>query len=102
MLSATAARYEYKYLIPPTRIEAARTLMRPFMAPDRFACHKGLNFTEIHHDPDRLNHPLARSGGKDQVAAFEQRRDRMVVDGRGRAPHARHKTRHYAFPCAQV
>ena len=37
-----------------------------------FACHKGLNFTEIHNDPDRLNHPLARRGGKDAVATFEQ------------------------------
>ncbi len=37
-----------------------------------FACHKGLNFTEIHHDPDRLNYPQARRGAKNQIASFEQ------------------------------
>ena len=37
-----------------------------------FACHKGLNFTEIHHDPDRLNYPQARRGAKSQIASFEQ------------------------------
>ncbi|MEZ5597071.1 MAG: molybdopterin-dependent oxidoreductase [Pseudomonadales bacterium] len=37
-----------------------------------FACHKGLNFTEIHTDPDRLNHPLARRGARSGPAAFEQ------------------------------
>ncbi len=36
-----------------------------------FACHKGLNFTEIHHDPDRLNTPLRRRNGKDAAADFE-------------------------------
>ena len=36
-----------------------------------FACHKGLNFTEIHHDPDRLNTPLRRRNGKDTAADFE-------------------------------
>ena len=25
-----------------------------------FACHKGLNFTQLHNDPDRLNHPERR------------------------------------------
>jgi formate dehydrogenase len=40
------------------------------LAPDRehpvsagFACHKGLLAREIHHDPDRLNHPQRRRGG---------------------------------------
>lgn len=40
-----------------------------------FACHKGINFTEIHHDPDRLNHPLARRGtdkSANSIASFEQ------------------------------
>ena len=36
-----------------------------------FACHKGLNFTEIHHDPDRLNEPLRRTSAKDEPARFE-------------------------------
>lgn len=29
-----------------------------------FACHKGLYFVDIHHDPDRLNYPLRRRGDK--------------------------------------
>ena len=40
------------------------------LAPDRehpvtrgFACHKGLAGTEIHTDPDRLDHPLRRANG---------------------------------------
>ncbi|MEM9620387.1 MAG: molybdopterin-dependent oxidoreductase [Pseudomonadota bacterium] len=28
-----------------------------------FACHKGLNFTELHNDPDRLNYPQRRQSG---------------------------------------
>ncbi len=39
------------------------------LLPDRghpvhrgFACHKGLKFTEVHEDPDRLNHPRRRTG----------------------------------------
>jgi anaerobic selenocysteine-containing dehydrogenase len=28
-----------------------------------FACHKGLLAREIHHDPDRVNHPERRRGG---------------------------------------
>lgn len=38
------------------------------LKPDRdhpvskgFACHKGLNYLEIHNDPDRVNHPLRRT-----------------------------------------
>lgn len=34
-----------------------------------FACHKGLYFVDIHHDPDRLNHPLRRSTRRDASAA---------------------------------
>ena len=44
------------------------------LLPDRehpvhrgFACHKGLKFTEVHDDPDRLNHPRRRTG----AATFE-------------------------------
>ncbi len=36
-----------------------------------FACHKGLNFTEIHTDPDRLNFPRKRVAAKSQPAEFE-------------------------------
>lgn len=39
------------------------------LLPDRehpvhrgFACHKGLKFTEVHDDPDRLNQPRRRTG----------------------------------------
>ena len=35
-----------------------------------FACHKGLGFTEIHNDPDRLNHPRRRTTPKQAAAAF--------------------------------
>ena len=28
-----------------------------------YACHKGLAGLDIHHDPDRVNHPLARTDG---------------------------------------
>jgi anaerobic selenocysteine-containing dehydrogenase len=33
-----------------------------------FACHKGLNFTELHNDPDRNNHPQARTNLKSASA----------------------------------
>ena len=29
-----------------------------------FACHKGLNFVELHNDPDRNNYPMARTTSK--------------------------------------
>ena len=48
------------------------------LLPDRehpvhrgFACHKGLQFTEVHEDPDRLNHPRRRLSPKTEAAAFE-------------------------------
>ena len=45
------------------------------LAPDKthpvtrgYACHKGLHALHIHHDPDRLDHPLARTAqGLEQV-----------------------------------
>lgn len=47
------------------------------LLPDRehpvtrgFACHKGLGFDAIHHDPDRLNQPLKRVGARQPGAAF--------------------------------
>lgn len=36
-----------------------------------FACHKGLNFVDIHHDPDRLNQPLKRVSGRQEPGRFE-------------------------------
>ncbi len=35
-----------------------------------FACHKGVGFDAIHHDPDRLNVPLRRSNGKRDAGEF--------------------------------
>ena len=38
-----------------------------------FACHKGLNFIELHHDPDRINFPQIRCNSKaESVAQFEK------------------------------
>ncbi|HEY6881011.1 MAG TPA: molybdopterin-dependent oxidoreductase, partial [Polyangiales bacterium] len=36
-----------------------------------FACHKGLGFTAIHTDPDRLNTPLRRTTARAAEGAFE-------------------------------
>ena len=36
-----------------------------------FACHKGLNFVQLHDDPDRLNKPQRRISNKDERPAFE-------------------------------
>ena len=48
------------------------------LKPDRdhpvskgFACHKGIAYTDIHQDPDRLNHPLRRRNAKDAPGEFE-------------------------------
>ena len=48
------------------------------LLPDRehpvtkgFACHKGLNFVDIHHDPDRLNQPLKRVNSRGEPGQFE-------------------------------
>lgn len=38
-----------------------------------FACHKGLGFTAIHQDPDRLNVPLRRTNGRSVEGRFEER-----------------------------
>ena len=37
-----------------------------------FACHKGLNFTELHTDPDRINYPLSRVNDKSAEPEFER------------------------------
>jgi len=38
-----------------------------------FACHKGLNFVELHNDPDRNNYPMARTASKTSAdPEFEQ------------------------------
>ena len=46
------------------------------LEPDRdhpvskgFACHKGLNFIDIHNSPDRVNTPLRRVNAKDELPA---------------------------------
>lgn len=46
------------------------------LEPDRahpvskgFACHKGLNFLQVHNDPDRVNQPLRRSNPKQELPA---------------------------------
>ncbi len=46
------------------------------LEPDRehpvsqgFACHKGLNFIEVHTDPDRVNQPLKRVNPKHELPA---------------------------------
>jgi len=46
------------------------------LEPDRehpvsqgFACHKGLNYLQVHNDPDRVNTPLRRVGGKASLPA---------------------------------
>ena len=50
------------------------------LRPDRehpvsqgFACHKGLNYLDIHNDPDRVNYPLRRTSPRGaQPATFER------------------------------
>src|SRR5512139_2010394 len=37
-----------------------------------FACHKGLGFTAIHQDPDRLNVPLRRTSARAEAGHFEE------------------------------
>ena len=46
------------------------------LEPDRdhpvsqgFACHKGLNYLQVHNDPDRVNAPLRRTNPKDELPA---------------------------------
>jgi len=36
-----------------------------------FACHKGLGFDAIHHDPDRLNRPMKRINARTDAGQFE-------------------------------
>lgn len=62
-----------------------------------FACHKGLGFSAIHHDPDRLDVPLRRTNERGAEGRFARvtwdeaisdiaRRLRTIVDADG--PHA--------------
>ncbi|MCB1000031.1 MAG: molybdopterin-dependent oxidoreductase [Acidimicrobiales bacterium] len=67
------------------------------LSPDRahpvtkgFSCHKGLAAVDLHHDPDRLDHPQLRSAdgtwrdtGWDEAMAEVARRWRAVVDTHG-------------------
>ncbi len=48
------------------------------LSPDRehpvtegFACHKGIAGAAIHNDPDRVNHPLARTGDGFETVAWD-------------------------------
>jgi anaerobic selenocysteine-containing dehydrogenase len=37
------------------------------------ACHKGLSYIDLHHDPDRVNYPLKRKNSKtEEVGSFER------------------------------
>jgi anaerobic selenocysteine-containing dehydrogenase len=49
------------------------------LRPDRehpvsrgFACHKGLSYIDVHHDPDRLNHPMRRVSSAEGEPTFER------------------------------
>jgi anaerobic selenocysteine-containing dehydrogenase len=67
------------------------------LSPDRdhpvtqgFACHKGLAAVDLHHDPDRLDHPMLRSAdgswttaGWDDALAETARRLQAVIDLHG-------------------
>lgn len=55
-------------LVVETRVADQRVLS---IRPDRahpvsrgYACHKGTSFDAVHHDPERLDHPLARTNAK--------------------------------------
>ncbi len=67
------------------------------LTPDRdhpvtqgFACHKGLAAVDVHHDPDRLDHPMLRAADGtwtevdwDHAMAFTAGRLRSVIDQHG-------------------
>ncbi|MCR9096249.1 MAG: molybdopterin-dependent oxidoreductase [bacterium] len=66
------------------------------LRPDRdhpiskgFACHKGLLAREIHHDPDRANHPQRKTGAGFERASWDEAIDdiaarlRAIVDTHG-------------------
>ena len=50
------------------------------LTPDRehpvtlgFACHKGLAAVDVHHDPDRLDHPVLRAAdGARRTASWDE------------------------------
>ena len=44
-----------------------------------FACAKGIAALDIHHDPDRLNHPMRRDGERWVQASWDD-----AIDGRRR------------------
>lgn len=50
------------------------------LEPDRdhpvsggFACHKGLNFLQVHEDPDRVNHPIRRTNPRSELPGNYER-----------------------------
>ncbi|MCZ6508671.1 MAG: molybdopterin-dependent oxidoreductase, partial [Acidobacteria bacterium] len=66
------------------------------LEPDRehpvtegYACHKGLAGLDIHHDPDRVNHPLEKADGRFRRVSWDDavggiaRRLRTILDESG-------------------
>ncbi len=54
--------------------EGRLTRLRPDTAhpvTKGFACHKGLTYDAIHHDPDRLNQPLKRRNARSDAGEFD-------------------------------
>ncbi|MEM7098241.1 MAG: molybdopterin-dependent oxidoreductase [Pseudomonadota bacterium] len=43
-----------------------------------FACHKGLNFLQLHHDQDRNNFPLKRSHGQTKRIEWDEATDEIA------------------------
>lgn len=43
-----------------------------------FACHKGIGFTRIHTDPDRVNYPQKRSGNTHTTVSWDQALDEVA------------------------
>ncbi|MDX8356399.1 molybdopterin-containing oxidoreductase family protein [Sphingopyxis terrae] len=50
----------------------SRLLPNPDHPSGGIACHKGLSYLDVHHDPDRLNFPLQRIAAKGGRARFER------------------------------
>jgi anaerobic selenocysteine-containing dehydrogenase len=64
-------------LVVETRVEDERVLsIRPDHAhpvSGGFACHKGIGFAQVHHDPNRVDHPLKRvNSRRDPQGQFER------------------------------
>lgn len=57
-------------IAPDGRIE--RLLPNPSHPSGGIACHKGLSYLDVHHDPDRLNYPLKRLSADNGPSRFER------------------------------